>query len=48
MYTLIIFLFISNLVHSPVCHIHLTVELNWDRGCVNCGASSFMGVDSLD
>ena len=23
-------------------------ELNWDRGCVNCGASSFVGVDSLD
>ena len=23
-------------------------ELNWDCGCVNCGASSFVGVDSLD
>ena len=23
-------------------------ELNWDRGCINCGASSYVGVDSLD
>jgi hypothetical protein len=23
-------------------------ELNWDLGCVNCCASSFVGVDSLD
>ena len=33
-------------VHS--CDLIGCFELNWDRGCVNCGASSFVGVDSLD